>query len=210
METLEQYFTYEKDYGKILKIYNNLSKELKNLHENNMIVPTISSKTIVYDDGFKFDNAIESLDIERVKRSNIVSLAKLMLGTYLSLSTGFKDFSGVDTEWFSNNLDEICNSISSDSFPKDYFYDLLQKGEDEYFNDYINKVKQNEGLSGKNNENNYKKVLSNSASNFYQEQTASYDEVEIEKTKARLSILMYPLLVTGTFLITLGFILLLK
>ena len=64
METLEQYFTYEKDYGKILKIYNNLSKELKNLHENNMIVPTISSKTIVYDDGFKFDNAIESLDID--------------------------------------------------------------------------------------------------------------------------------------------------
>ncbi|MBR1385280.1 MAG: hypothetical protein IJ568_00455 [Bacilli bacterium] len=210
METLEEYFAYEKDYGNILKIYYNLSKELKTLHENNMIVPIISSKTITYNDGFKFNNEIESLDIERGKRSNIVSLAKLMLGTYLSLSTGFKDFSGVDTEWFSNNLDEICNSIQSEDFPKDYFYELLLQGKDEYFNDYINKIKQNENLGGKSNVNIYKKVLSNSASNFYQEQTASYDDVEIDKPKARLSMIMYPLLVLGTFLITLGFIMLIK
>ena len=197
MQTLYDFFCYNDDYYEAEHIFLNLSKRLKEIHDNNKIVLNLSSKSIIFDENVDFALQDEPTNFEVQKRENIIDFAKLMLGTFLSLSTGFRDFSNVSTEWFSENINDICSSITIDNFPNEYFTNLFSGGNNEYFSDFILKMKQEESLQGKGNVNSYKKVLSNSASNFY---APSYEENEnnnlfdSSQKSALINKLFYPIL----------------
>lgn len=118
METLNQYFSYNNDYSQLSRIFSQLYANLRVIHDNGMYVPNISANNIIYDENFAFSSMALSDNIELNKRENIVSLTKLFLGTYLSLPTGFRDFSSVDIEWFSNNIDEITSVVNDEAMPK--------------------------------------------------------------------------------------------
>ena len=199
METLNQYFTYENDYTNLNSIFINLSRKLKSVHEDNLIVPELTGDTISYDDdSFSFTYIEETDNVSINKRRNIISLAKIILGAYLSLSTGYKDFSSVNDEWFLDNLEDICSTITSDNFDANYFRELFLEGKDEYYCDYYDRKKQNESLSEKSNIQGYKKVLKTAASSLYQEQVFDEeDDLNIDKKTASVSLMFYPLLVGG-------------
>jgi hypothetical protein len=199
METLNQYFTYENDYSNLNDIFIKISRQLKENHENNMIIPELTSDNIIYDENnISFAGIEETDNIVLGKRRNIISLAKIILGAYLSLSTSYKDFSQVNDEWFLENLEDICSTITSDNFDPDYFREVFFEGKDEYYSDYYDRKKQNESLSDKSNVQGYKKVLKTAASSLYQEQVFDEeDDLSIEKKNASVSLLFYPLLFAG-------------
>ena len=60
-----------------------------------------------------------------------------MLLVFVSVFSWFWDFSNVSTEWFSENIDDICSSITIDDFPGEYFTNLFSGGNNEYFSDYL-------------------------------------------------------------------------
>ena len=204
METLESYLTYENDFSNIISIFDNLSKQLKIIHDNGMVVSSLSSSTIICDEDNNFSFAYmdrpENLDYGI--RNNIVSLAKIMLGTFLSLTTGFRDFSFVDDNWFSSNINEINSAIMNEHYEAEYFSGLFN-GSNEYFCDYLERKRQNQNLSGNEKVSQYRKVLKTAASSLYQEQI--YEEeapVDIERKSALVSPSFYLILIGCSLLIT--------
>ena len=211
METLNQYFAYSDDYSNINNIYINLSRQLKIIHEHSMVVPNLTGESVVYDEDFSFTAMEPSDNFEVDKRQNIVSLGKIMLGAYLSLSTGYRDFSGVDDEWFSSNIDSICSSITSDEFESQYYIDVFSNGSNDYYCDYVDRVKQNESLGAQSNVQGFKKVLKTAASSLYQEQVFDEeDDLSIERKSASLNTIFYPLLIGGFLLLTVTALIIIK
>ena len=208
MQTLKDYFSYNNDYSEINKIFYGLSKKMKDIHNDGMIIANFSSSSIVYDNDFNYEykQIPNVFDVE--KKNNNLSFAKLLLGTYLSLSTGFKDFSQVSTEWFQENIEEICSSITTDNFFSEYFLSLFVSGNNEYYCDYLDRKKQEATLGGETNTVAYKKVLSNSASAFYEHDDE--DELEIfdsSNKSALINEIFYPVLLFCFLVIIICFIL---
>jgi len=207
METLNQYFSYNKDYNDMINAYRILYKKMKIIHDNGMQVPYIDSNHILYDGTFSFDSMVLSQNIEVGKRENLLSLTKLFLGTYLSLSTEFRDFSQVDNEWFSSNIDSISNSVTEEDYPKEYFLSVLLNGENLYFSDYLDKIERENSYNSMSNKNVYKKVLSNAGSSLYQDNSINSNNdndnefSSIEKKSAFINIMFYPVLITSILLI---------
>lgn len=210
METLSQYFLYNNDYANVKNIFVNLSRQLKIIHEHEMIIPNLNSESIVVDDDFSFSKMEESDNFSLDQRRNMVSFAKIILGTYLSLSTGFKDFSNVNDEWFINNIDDICSSITDENFDSQYFKSVFLEGNNDYYSDYVDKKNQEESLSSKSNVQGYKKVLTNAASKLYQEQVFDEDDLDIDQKKAAINSIFYPLLLGGALLFTLTLLIIFK
>ena len=203
MATLNSYFAYSDDYSEINNIYDKLSLELKKIHENGLIVSNYSSNNIEYgENGLSFNTISRPVNYEVEKRKNIVSNAKLMLGTYLSLSTGFTDFSSFPDEFFFNKIDEICSSITSDNFYPEYFYEVFKEGKNEYFCDFLARKKQERALNGASNVNSYKKVLTNAASSLYYDNEEVVDSALDPNVKqANVHSLFYPILVVSSLLL---------
>ncbi len=192
METLKEYFLSNNDYSNLPNIFSNLSRQLKIIHDNGMVIPLLNSDKIAVDNGeFSFQYMTEANNYELEKRKNITSFAKLILGTYLSLSTNFNDFSSVDDNWFSQNIDSILNSITADNFDKEYFDEVFKDGEDTYYSDFLDRKRQSEELGGKGNVNAYSKVLKNSASAFYSSSDTEQNE-EGSRKSASINYLFYP------------------
>lgn len=203
MERLDQYFSYNKDYSNIEDIYLTLYKKLKIIHDNGMYVPVLDSLHILCDDSFSFDKIVKSSNIALDRRENLVALTKLFLGTYLSLSTSFRDFSSVDTEWFAININAINSSLVDDGFEPNYFERVLTGGENIYYNDYL--ISKNEKQDGTLNSKGYAKVLSNSGSKLYQDPTEVSTEIPAPSGKsAFVNSIFYPVLIICSFLI--GFV----
>ena len=202
MVDLGDYFSYNSDLSNVSLIFENLSRQLKVIHSHMMVVPKLSSKSISYDDGVQFETMIEPYNFELQKRENIVSFGKLMLGTYLSLGTGFKDFSFVEDEWFANNISDITKAITSDNFYPEYFEQLFLNGSNEYYCDFIDRKRQEEALNNRSNINGFKKVLNTAASSLYEEEE-SQEEFNDYQKNASISSIFYPLLIGGVLLVTL-------
>ncbi len=203
MQTLTDYFSYNNDYTEVGKVFYNLSKKMKEAHNNGMAILYFSSNNIIYDNGFKFayqDN-FNNYNVE--KRENSLSFAKLMLGTYLSLSTGFKDFSNVSTEWFQLNLNDICSSVNQGNDFYNYFNNVFNLGSDEYYCDYLDKKMQERRLDGASNTNSYRKVLSNAASAFYEQsdEEENSDLFDYNNKTALINKLFYPSLLFCSLII---------
>lgn len=212
MDTLKSYFMYENDTSNISDIFNNLSKQLKIIHSHGMVVPNLSSESIVVDEDYNlsFDNMeyAEDNDFVSQKRRNIVDLAKIILGAYLSLETGFRDFSTVDDEWFAKNVDGINEAIIAEGFEKDYYIELFS-GSNEYYSDYLDRMKQMNNLSGSQNVNSYKKVLRTAASSLYEDASEEVPEV-VESKTASISAYFYPILVGLSLLVTVSIAIFIK
>ena len=208
MIDLGEYFSYNDENSNISNVFEELSRQLKIIHSHNMVVPYLNSKTISCEDDFRFTGMDEPYNFELQKRENIRSLAKLMLGTYLSAGTGFKDFSSVDDEWFSDNIEDISKSITADNYYSEYFENIFVNGSEDYYSDFVDKKRQDADLNKKSNLNGFKKVLRNAASNLYEEE----DEYQVEDVKKNASInsIFYPLLIGSLLLITLLISLLIK
>ena len=207
MIDLGEYFSYNDENTDISSIFEELSRQLKIIHSHEMVVPNLSSKSISCDDDYRFVDIDEPYNFELQKKENIRSLAKLMLGTYLSIGNGFKDFSFVDDEWFSKNITDILKSISTDNFYDDYFESVFVDGNNEYYSDFIDRKRQDEDLNHRSNINGFKKVLRTAASSLYEEE--EYQENDIQKN-ASINSIFYPLLIGSSLLITLLIVLLIK
>ncbi len=199
MEKLNDYFLYDYDGSGLSNVFDSLSERLKEIHAYNQYVPNISSDTITYDGNvFSFTGIQESRNMDYDKRKNITSLAKLILGSYLSVANGFKDFSQVDDNWFIQNIDDICSTITDDDFNSDYFHAVFGEGSNEYYTDFLDRKSQTEALSGRENVNSYRKVLSNGASAFYAPETEGSEytpDYTVEKKSANVTQIFYPLLI---------------
>lgn len=202
METFDSYFLYENDSSNLKDIFDNLSKQMKIIHSHGMVIPNLSSKTIGYNEnGFSFLNMSKPINFEADKRLNILSLAKLMLGTYLSSTTGFKDFSSIQDSWFIDNINDIVSSITDDDFEGEYFINLFN-GSNEYFCDYLDRKKQNETLGGRENVSQYKKVLKTAASSLYEDQSYEDDNsIDIENKTASINVSFYLMLIGCSILV---------
>lgn len=198
METIRSYFALNKDYNEMVNVFSMLYKRLEVIHENGMYVPVISSDHILYEDGtFVFDDMRLADNIELRKRENLVALSKLFLGTFLSLSTDFKDFSMIDTDWFTSNMNSINSSIVADQFYPEYFESVFIEGNNEYFDDFYEKQLKKEELNSRSNNKTYKKILNNAASGLYSDyfEEEVVDENVVEKKSAYINFLFYPTLI---------------
>ena len=208
MEKLRDYLVYNLDSLDLSELFDNLSKQLKVIHSYDKVVPTLTSDSILCDEkGFSFESIEDSNQIDTDKRNNILDLAKLVIGCFLSVSGEFRDFSTIDTSWFTDNIDDICATITDDSFRKDYYEALFENGSNEYYCDYLERVKQNEALGGKGNVRAYKKVLSNAASELYDDPE---DDLDLDKKVASISSLFYPLLIGLSVLVGISIIAVIK
>ena len=191
METLRTHFSYENDLDSASELFENLSRQLKIIHSNNMVVPSVNSDEIYLGESMAF-KPVHTDDFQIIKRQNIVSFSKLMIGTYLSIKTGFKDFSNVDDQWFVDNFDSIFQTINEENFDREYFSSVLLEGKDYYYSDYLDRKRQSESLEGKSNIQGYKKVLRTAGSELYQNLE---DEIEIKEKNANIKVTFNPLLI---------------
>lgn len=195
METLKDYFLCNPECD-LSKIFYKLYGDLEIIHDNGMCVPELDSEHILHNDGkFSFGEMVSSYNRENI-RNNIVSLTKLFLGAFISIPTGFRDFSSVPMEWFLENMPSISGSITDDSFDFLYFDNVLINGQNVYYNSYVDNLKRLDDMGSMSNVRGYKKVLSNAASKFYEEQGVENDnsnENEARKS-AFIYFLFYPVL----------------
>ena len=47
METLKEYFLSNNDYSNLPNIFSNLSKQLKIIHDNGMVIPLLNSDLVI-------------------------------------------------------------------------------------------------------------------------------------------------------------------
>lgn len=194
METMSQYFSYSKDYAELPVLFGNLYQKLRIMHDNGMCVPSITAEDIVYDSEFSFKSMVLADNLELRKRENIVDLTKLFLGAYVSLSTGFRDFSQVDSDWFFNNLDSINSIITAENFYPEYFRSVFVEGNNIYYDEFAEKKKNFDELNSRSNKMGYRKVLKNAGSSLYAYDSFD-DEIPIERKSAFVNFIFYPTII---------------
>ena len=187
---LKNYVMYEN--VDIASLFDSLSSQLKEIHNNGLIVKNLDSNQIQIGE-LSFKNMDIPDNYEKEKKENIVSLSKIMIGTVLSMGTTFRDFSYVDTNWFIDNFDNIFSVINIENFDKEYFYSVFFEGKDTYYCDYLNEKRKHEELSGRENVNSYKKVLRNAASSLYQGMSEE-NATDIQEKSALISTSFNPIL----------------
>lgn len=209
METLKDFFSYEMDSSNVDNVIENLSRQMKVIHEHGLVIPSLTCDSISFDNNFSFESMSRSYNFEEEKKENIVSLSKIMIGAYISIGSGFRDFSSVDSKWFSDNLDDICSSVAMSEYNREYLSSIFLSNSTEYYSDFLDKYRQRESLSSKGNVQTYSKVLRNAASEFYQDQSLLPPEsISEEKKNATINIIFYPLLIGSTLIFALIILLL--
>lgn len=209
METLKDYFSYEMDSSNVDSVFENLSRQMKVIHEHGLVIPTLSCDSISFNNNFSFEAMSKPINFEQEKKENIISLSKIMIGAYISIGSGFRDFSSVDSKWFSDNIDDICSSVAMSDYNTEYLSSLFLSNSNEYYSDFLDKYRQRESLNSRGNVQTYSKVLKNAASEFYQDQSILPPEsISEEKKNASINIIFYPLLVGSTLIIALILLLL--
>lgn len=199
METLKEHFSYERDFDELPELFENLSRQLRIIHSNNMIVPKVNANEIVLGEAMAYHPVRLESDNPNAKRRNLLDFNKIMIGAYLSLGTGFKDFSSVDDSWFLENFDSIFDTIHYDDFDKEYFSSVFFDGKNDYYCDYLDRKRQSESLQGNTNVVGYKKVLRNAGSSLYEE--LSDEESNIKEKNANLQSAFNPILIIISLLI---------
>ena len=203
MGTLKDYFSYELDSEELSSVFEDLSRQLKIIHSNNMVVPDLTSNEIIFNQKLSFKTIEPSNNFEAEKRNNIIAFAKIIIGSYLSIGTGFIDFSLVDNSWFIENFDTIFSTVHEENFDEEYFRSVFLEGKNYYYSDYLDRKKQSEALQGKSNIQGYRKVLRNAGSSLYEEMSGEYEdnEDEIKEKNANLKVLFNPMLIGIMFVI---------
>jgi len=188
---LNEYVMYENI--DVSSFFDNISKKLKTIHNNGLIVRNLNCNQIRIDDDLSFENIGESQNFEQEKRENLITLSKIMIGLVLSTGNTFRDFSYVDDDWFIKNFDNIFSVININDFDKEYFNSLYFEGKDMYYCDYLAEKKKQEELAGRENVNSYRKVLRTAASSLYQDMSEE-DISDIQEKSALISTSFNPIL----------------
>ena len=140
METLGQYFSYNKNPEHIRDVFISLDKELQLIHERGYSVD-INSSSIVFEGRLGFSRFNRGLT-ESERRANIEDLAKLAIGTYFSLPTGtFSDYTHLPNDYIKQNFDAFESSILKASENDNYYRSVLVDGEIGYYNEYLQNMK---------------------------------------------------------------------
>lgn len=141
-DSLRFYFTNDKNIEseEISDIFLDLDKKLKYVHQQGAYVHNLNSDNIKYSGtGFNFSktSVFRGLN-EDLKKENIVALAKLNLGTQVSIASGFSDFTAISTESIMANFSMMEMTLSS-GFPNDeYLKMVFEKGVvDVYYHEYL-------------------------------------------------------------------------
>lgn len=166
-ETLRQFFSYNKNIEseEILDIFLQLDDKLKLIHENGYIIHNLSSDNVVYESGFNFNVASfrKSPSIE-MQRANIRDMAKLNLGSQISVATSFADFTAVKTEVIAENYEQMSSSLVPATEGDEYLRAVLVKGADTvYYNDYLRSLRQNQTIDAGGVSRAFSKVKSTEA-----------------------------------------------
>ncbi len=134
MQSLKDQLTYS-EYDDIPKIFYRVSEKLEEVHLNKKCVSDLSADTIfISEEGISFQGLIDYSDDKKIE--NIRKLTKLMLGSYISLSSEFRDFSMVSDGWFRENFYEILDSLKMIIIPAEHIERVMISGVVEYFNKY--------------------------------------------------------------------------
>lgn len=188
METLGQYFSYNKDPEKVRDVFLSLDNQLEIIHSKGYSVD-ISSSTIVNENGLGFTRFHKGLT-EQERKTNIEDLAKLAIGTYFSLPTGtFSDYTHLPNEYVKENFDIIESSILKASDGDIYYRDILVNGKVGYYNRYLENLKKTQP-QGKANNN---RVLTYS--------TPEGKAMTIRDDAAFIDLVFYPVIITLTIII---------
>lgn len=209
METLKDYFSYEVDSSNVDRIIEDLSRQLKMIHERGAVIRPLSCDSIVYDNKFYFDSLNKPVDFNSEKKENILTLSKIMIGAYMSVGAGFRDLSCVDSKWFAENIEDICSSVGISEYNKEYLMSIFLSNSNLYYCDFLDNHRQKERLQGSGNIQTYTKVLRTAASELYQDQSLLPPEsISEEKKNASINIIFYPLLVGSIMIFALVILLL--
>lgn len=188
METLGQYFSYNKNPEHIRDVFISLDKELQLIHERGYSVE-ISSSSIVYEGRLGFSRFNKGLTPSE-RKANIEDLAKLAIGTYFSLPTGtFSDYTHLPNDYIKQNFDAFESSILKASENDNYYKSVLVDGKVEYYNDYLQNMKKS-NPQGKNNNN---RVLTYA--------TPEGKAMAKREDAAFIDLAFYPILITLTLII---------
>ncbi len=140
-ETLRQYFSYNRNIegNQILDIFLELDYKLSVIHNNGYVVGSLNSDNIVYENGFNFStDSFRQMYSEEAKRQNISDLAKLNMGTQVSVASGFSDFTVIDSKVLAENFETIAASLTPATSGDEYLRAVIVKGSnDMYYNDYL-------------------------------------------------------------------------
>ena len=206
--TLKFAYSDDNNIDDVTEVFEAIFRELKIIHSNNHVVHNLDSNKIYFGKStfFSENDYGTSYNFEAEKRENILSLAKIMIGIYLSNKNGFRDYSEVNTEWFVNNFDTIFEVFNYPDFDKEYFSSIFLEGKDYYYSDYLDGKRQSEALQGNSNIHGYTKVLRNAGSSLY-EDLSEIDNSIIKEKNANIQTTFNPLLIgISIAIITLLFI----
>ena len=184
MERLSEFLSYNKECD-IASIYYGLFKKLEEIHKNGMYVQVLDANNICHDNdlNFYFLNIAKNYDGEAYIYGNVLSLTKMMVGTYLSIFNQFMDFSSVDNRWFIQNVNNINDLISDSNYIPTVLTSVLE-GKILYYSLEVDKINQNNG-----NNLGMSKVLRNGNIKYFE------DETSTNRDNAYLDILFYPTII---------------
>lgn len=185
MESLFDYFSYNKDCD-IDDIYYRLFEQLKVLHSKGLYVNSLDSYHIYHDvnDNLVYTDIVDNKDEINGINSNILSLSKMMIGTYLSIGTGFQDYSFANNSWFMQNIDSISEVVPLDNI-KDYLNKVFAS-QTLYYSDVVNEINTS---NTRQNRNNKVKTLRNGNIDYLE-----VDSNDEKSAFAYVNLLFYPVI----------------
>lgn len=192
-ETLQEYLYYQKDEEQLTNLFYILSYYLEQLHQRDFEVLSLNSNTILIKNNFPIFSSITRKTIgQNIPERNILALAQLMLGAYLTIQIGFDDYTKFPVEYIIQNYDKIENAIQNEHFENDYFKDIFINGKREYYHRYLEQ-KQNQASefgSANGNVRSYQKskALPNGIGKMY------VIETKEDKMSAFINVIFYPTL----------------
>lgn len=199
MESLRSYFAYNKDYDELPALFYSVSKALKSLHDKRKCVGFLSSDNILLEDGVvDFSDVVDFQDEK--KSENLRSLSKIILGSYVSLSSGYRDFSSVDDEWIKNNFYGIQGMLQMTTLPAEFLERSLLSGVSEYYHNYSD-LEKDMGISSS------KAITKSLRKASYSLANESIGENVYERKSAFASTLIYPTIIVALIILIIIFIL---
>lgn len=202
-ETLRQYFLYNKNIEghDILDIFLDLDYKLNVIHKHGYAMSSLNSDAIIYEEGgFNFDT--EKFQIyasDEQRKADIVNLAKLNLGTQVSIASGFSDFTLIPSENIAENFSSIESSLTPATNGDEYLKTVLLKGtSDIYYIEYLKTLKLNEEAQVGGRSSSRTKLLSTEAGRAM--------TLSEEEEAAFVNLAFYPILI-GLVVLIIGVVL---
>ena len=74
METLREHFSYEREFDELPELFESLSRQLRIIHNNNMIIPRLNSDEIIMGGAMSYNPVRQENDNPEIKRRNLLAI----------------------------------------------------------------------------------------------------------------------------------------